>query len=106
MNLLELASLMGQFHTYLALAVAKVYDAPTDTINLESMAQSIQEKSGPNCKTIIHLCGHKWCMSGDHYTISTEVFNLVREGFTLPSMQMNTTQYKFISADTTQHFGL
>lgn len=36
---------------------------------------SQDKKTGPATLTILHLCGHKWCMNGDHLAIGTKVLN-------------------------------
>ena len=65
-------------YCYHILAAYRAYNDPTPTFNLDRLrrvAQNKSNKEGTQHLTILHLCGHKWCMNMDHLAIGTKVLN-------------------------------
>jgi hypothetical protein len=42
--------------------------------DLESVTQT-KSKTDVATKSIMHLCGNKWCMNSGHYFVGTKIFN-------------------------------
>ena len=65
-------------YCYHILAAYRAYTSPTPAFNLDRLrmvAQNKSSKEGTQHLTILHLCGHKWCMNMDHLAIGTKVLN-------------------------------
>jgi hypothetical protein len=41
--------------------------------DLESVSQS--KKNDASAKSVMHLCGNKWCMNSGHYFVGSKIFN-------------------------------
>lgn len=65
----------GKVYIYHILAAYKAYTTPTPTLNLDRLALVTQDKKLDNALTILHLCGHKWCMNPSHYDIGSKKLN-------------------------------
>lgn len=61
---------------YHILAAHRARTAPSPRLNvalLETVSQ--QKPRGQTPMTILHLCGHKWCMNADHLAVGTKRLN-------------------------------
>lgn len=44
-------------------------------VTVDRLAQVTPFKQEDNALTVLHLCGHKWCMNVNHYQVGYKLFN-------------------------------
>ena len=63
-------------YIYHIIAANRARTAPSPQLNLALLETVSQSKpQGQTPMTILHLCGHKWCMYAFHYAIGTKRLN-------------------------------
>ena len=62
-------------YVYHAIALHKAFTSPDENINLELLATVTRSKQEPNPRTILHLCGHKWCVNAEHLRVGSKTLN-------------------------------
>lgn len=65
----------GKVYIYHVLAKAEAELNPTEYLNLEILGRVSAKKEEDNAWTILHLCGHKWCMNAQHFAVGTKRHN-------------------------------
>jgi hypothetical protein len=56
-------------------AYAKAVDNPTTVLTLDLLRSVSSDKREVDSKTILHLCGHLFCVEEDHLAVGTKVYN-------------------------------
>jgi len=72
-NLLE--GIPSKVYIYHILTAHKAASQPTMTLTSSRLNEVSQEKRDAKPLTILHKCGHKWCMNEDHYDIGPKCYN-------------------------------
>jgi len=62
-------------YLYHLVAVDRARALPSPRLSLDLLKQVSQDKSELCAKTILHLCGHKWCLAPDHFAVGSKVLN-------------------------------
>lgn len=57
------------------LAAHRAYTAPSPGFTAADLAAVTPDKRSSSPRTILHLCGHKWCMNAEHYVIGSKHLN-------------------------------
>jgi hypothetical protein len=65
----------GKTYIYHVLAVAHATTNPSTHLNMELLSRVSQGKQEDGALTILHLCGHKWCMNPQHLAVGTKRYN-------------------------------
>jgi hypothetical protein len=65
----------GKVYAYHLLLAHRAYTNPSDLVNPDRLALLTQEKSNADPLTVLHLCGHKWCLNADHLAIGSKRLN-------------------------------
>ena len=64
-----------KYPIYHLVAYAKAVDNPTTVLTLDLLRSVSSDKREVDSKTILHLCGHLFCVEEDHLAVGTKVYN-------------------------------
>lgn len=64
-----------KYYVYHLLAVYQAHMKPGKFLNPGLLARVSQRKAGAEAYTILHDCGHKWCVNRSHLSIGPKTFN-------------------------------
>ena len=65
----------SKIYIYHILLRYRILTEPTRTATLERLRAVSQNKKDETPLTIVHQCGHKWCLNYKHIDIQTKIFN-------------------------------
>lgn len=70
-----LDGITGKIYIYHILARHKAELNPGGTLTMDRLRAVSQDKRDGSPVTIVHLCGHKWCMNENHLDIKSKRYN-------------------------------
>jgi len=64
-----------KFYTYHVVAIEAILSGTNKHLSMSKLEAVSKHKNEANALTVVHLCGHKWCLNADHYRIRTKKYN-------------------------------